>query len=120
MNDPENKTMDSANLAELKGECACLRRQLTMLLAAAVVSSLTLMAFIGLQAIRVNKDLKLIRPQVDQVTETLKKQGPSVESVTSKLTEYGRTHPDFAPMVAKYGLTNAPGPAPLAPLGTKK
>jgi len=120
MNDPENKTTDSANLAELKDECACLRRQVTMLLAATVVGSLTLMAFIGLQALRANRDLKNIRLQVDQVVETVKKQAPSVEAFTSKLTEYGRTHPDFAPMVAKYGLTNSTGPAPIAPLGSKK
>jgi hypothetical protein len=69
-----------------------------------------------MQSLRAGKDLRSLRPQLEQVSDAGRKQTTSLEGFTSKLQEYGRSHQDFMPIILKYGLTNS-GPAAL---GSKK
>jgi len=116
MNESENKTTDTPEISELKAQCAQMSRQITILLAALVVCSVTFAGFVGLQVRRLGRDLESLRPEGMRATEALNKETPHIQEFMAKLADYGRTHPDFQPIVAKYGLTNS-GPVPL---GSKK
>ena len=116
MDELENKISRTSDLAELKNECADLRRQTTLLLAALVIVSLTLSAFLGLQAVRSKKELDVLRPQMAQIADANKKEEPLIQNFVSRLGEFGRTHADFAPVLNKYQIrpTATNGVAPLA------
>jgi hypothetical protein len=115
MNEPEKTTADAGELTELKEQLSGVSRQVNMLLVAAVVGSLTVTAFVGLQGRRAGRDLDVVRPQATQVVEANKKEEPVIQNFAQKLVEYGKAHPEFAPIVNRYGLaTNAAlTPVPL-------
>jgi hypothetical protein len=119
MNESENKTADTSEISELKAQCAQMSKQITTLLIAVVVCSVTYAGFVGLQIRRLGKDLESLRPEGQRATEALAKETPHIQEFMAKLAEYGRTHPDFQPIMVKYGLTNS-GPAAPVPLGSKK
>jgi hypothetical protein len=120
MNEPENKITDSSEVAELKKECADLRRQSNFLLIGLVVISFTFAAFVGLQARRAGKDLAALRPQAAQFQEANQKEAPGIQQFLGRLLEFGQKNPDFMPILNKYNIrtdTNAalPGGAPAQP-----
>jgi hypothetical protein len=108
MNEPENRTPESSEIAELQGRCNTLNRQMGVLLVALFVVSGTLTVFLGVQSRRVGKNLQSIQPQAQMVIAASQKEAPVISSFMAKLVDYGRTHPDFAPIMVKYHLnTNA-------------
>jgi hypothetical protein len=122
MDELENKIPGTSDLAELKTECADLRRQTTFLLAALVIVSLTLSAVLGLQAVRTKKELDILRPQVTQIMDANKKEEPLIQNFASRLGEFGRSHPDFAPILNKYQIrpTATNVTSPIAMPASKK
>jgi hypothetical protein len=117
MNEPENKVAEPTEMEDLKRQCAYLQRQNTIVLAALVGVSLTVTAFILLQSLRANKELRLIRPQAQQVRERAAKEEPSIQMIKSKLVEYGRGHADYGRILQKYQWMSNSVPATH---GTKK
>lgn len=117
MNESETKSTNASEVAELKEQCAFLNRQVTILLLALVLTSVTFAGFVGLQVRRIGKDLDAVRPQARQITEASAKEMPVLQTFMSKLADYGKAHPDFQPIVNKYGLTTNAG---TAALGSKK
>ena len=124
MNEPDIKSPESSEVAELKRQCSALNRQVVTLLLAIFVVSGTLTVFLGVQARRLGKNLDAIRPQARQVMDASLREGPVINNFMARLADYGRTHPDFAPIVAKYRLgTNAAAMKPgtnTAPATSKK
>jgi len=117
MSDLETPTPDSGEV-DLRELCADLRQQNTWLLGALVVISLTLTAYIGLQATRSGRELDGLRPQALQIAERNKQEEPFIQNLLGRLLEYSRAHPDFAATLAKYQIrqvTNAPAATPVAP-----
>lgn len=106
MSEPENRTPESSQLAELKSQCDVLNRQVVKLLLALFVVSGTMTVFLGMQARWTGKALEVDRPQAREVMDRWSKEEPVVTTFMSKLADYGRTHPDFAPIISKYRLTN--------------
>lgn len=113
MNESENPLQDSPETVDLKQQVVELNRQTNRLFIALVIVSLTLAAFLGLQARRTGKDLDLIRPQAKQLLEANKKEAPVIQNFVNNLSVYGQGHPDFAPVLAKYGIK----PGSMAPMG---
>ncbi len=112
MNDPENTIPASSEAADLRQTVADLRRQTTTLYLALAILSLTVAAFVGLQARRAGKDLGAIRPQANQLLDVNKKDAPLIQNFVSQLEAYGRIHPDYANTVlAKYGIRSNAAPA---------
>jgi hypothetical protein len=117
MNESESKSTNASEMTELREQCALLSRQVSTLLLALVVTSVTFAGFVGLQVRRIGKDLDAVRPQARQITEASAKEMPVLQNFFSKLADYGKTHPEFQPIVTKYGLATNAG---TAALGSKK
>jgi hypothetical protein len=107
---------------DVEQELSALRRSSGLMLVALVVLSLTLSAFLWLQARRSGSDLRMVRQQVQQVQEANSKEGPAIQNFVSRLVQYGQTHQEFQQVLSKYnirmGATNAgptgAGPVPAA------
>ena len=110
MNQPESdftRPIDSGEIYE------DLRRQITVLFGALVVTSFTLTAFLGLQARRASVELQAVKPHVEEAEKLIAQDNATVEAVFSKLEEFGRTHPDFqSKILVKYKINNAAKTAP--------
>ena len=119
MNELEKQNTDSSEIAELREGYAELSRLVTILIAAAVVGSLTITGFIGLQSRRAGQELQATETELDQVHDSLAKQMPAVQDFAAKVAEFARGHADFQPIALKYGLTNTVASGP-APLGSKR
>lgn len=122
MNEPENTVQDASETAELRQQLADLRRQSLTLYLALTVLSLTLAAFIGVQARRAGKDLEILRPQANQLLDVNKKSAPVIQNFIAQLEAYAKGHPDYANTVlAKYGIRSNAAPASAtAPAAPKK
>lgn len=111
MNPPENNP-DIENLSRSdSGEAyENLRRQITLIFGAVIVSSFTLTAYLGLQARRASMELMVIKPRETEAVKLITQDDAAVQSVYAKLVEFGRTHPDFQKQVlSKYKVnTNMP------------
>jgi hypothetical protein len=113
MNEPEinlpnaSRSMDDETFESL-------RRQISILFGALVVTSFTLTAFLGVQARRASVELLAIQPHAAEAEKLISQDDATVQSVYAKLAEFGRTHPDFqAKVLSKYKINNnAPGIAP--------
>ena len=128
MSELDTKSSDASQLAELREQCAELRRQTSSMLLALVVASLILAAFLGLQVRRASKDLTGLRKQAAQLEDWSKKAPPAIQEFAGKLIEYSRSHPALVPILLKHGInpTNAPAalgsmaPAPAGGTPAKK
>jgi hypothetical protein len=105
MNQPESnltsRPMDSSEI------CEDLRRQITILFGALVVTSFTVTAFLGLEARRASAELLAIKPNADQAEKVLAQDNATVQSVYARLEEFGRTHPDFqSKVLVKYKINS--------------
>jgi hypothetical protein len=110
----------SAELTELKEQCAQLRAQTHNLRIAQLIVALAVAGFFWVEVRRNGQALNTMRPQAIQVDEVSKKQTPAINDFVNRLSEFGRTHPDFVPVLTKYGIPTtttlaAPGVPPAAP-----
>jgi hypothetical protein len=114
MNEPDIHIQDTASANDLRGECEDLRRQVNLLFGGLLVASLTLTAFLGLQARRASAELAAVKPQAEQLLKAVQRDDAGAQATFAKLLEFARTHPDFADKVlSKYKVnTNAPAAAP--------
>ena len=87
-----------------------LRRQITLIFGALIVSSFTLTAYLGLQARRASVELLTVKPRETEALKLVEQDNAAVQSVYAKLIEFGRTHPDFQKQIlSKYKInTNMP------------
>src|SRR5215467_13031509 len=118
MNEGDNKQMDTPEMDDWKERYTDLSRQLAMLLAAVLVASLTLTAYLFVQNRRTGKDAEALQTQVQQVVDGSKKEGEFMSVLASKLLEYGQSHPDFQPILNRYGIKGVSTPAPTNRLPT--
>jgi hypothetical protein len=111
MNESE---MGSPAPVELTDQIAALRRQMTTLLLALIVVSVTLTVYLWYQSHIVGKEVDAIRPQAMQVMKVFNQTSPVVDKLLPQLVAYGQAHPDFQPILKKYGisLTNSAVPNP--------
>src|SRR5438128_955740 len=116
MNESENENPGASTLAELKEECAGLRRQTNMLQVGLLVTSLTLTAYLGVQNVRAGKELEASR----QILEASRQEMANIQVLVTRLNEYSRTHPDFVPILTKYGIRQSPTNSAAAPAPPKK
>ncbi len=120
MSDLNPTSPTSAELTELKEQCAQLRSQTHNLRIAQLIVALAVAGFFWVEVRRNGQALATMRPQAAQVAEVTKKQTPAINDFVNRLAEYGRTHPDFVPVLTKYGIPTAttsavPGIVPAAP-----
>jgi hypothetical protein len=111
MNESE---MDSPAPVELMDQIAALRRQMTTLLLALIVVSVTLTVYLWYQSHITGKEVNAIRPQALQMMKVFNQTSLVVEKLLPQLVVYGQAHPDFQPILKKYGipLTNSVAPNP--------
>ncbi len=111
MNAPENNP-DIENVPRLEEGDGYenLRRHVTLLFGALIISSFTLTAYLGLQARRSSVELMNIKPREIEAIKAVDQDNAAVQSVYQKLADFGRTHPDFQKQIlSKYKVsTNAP------------
>lgn len=110
MNDLENP---SAQMEDSNQEIESLRSQMNLLFGCMLVASLTLTAFLGLQARRAHLEAITLKGPATQTLQALQQTENGMKSTLMKLDEFGRTHPDFQKIIRF--TTNAPaataGPA---------
>ncbi|HXR05034.1 MAG TPA: hypothetical protein VN836_10050 [Verrucomicrobiae bacterium] len=104
MNEPE---ISSPAPDELAGQISCLQRQVTLLLLALVVVSVTLTVFLFYQSRILGKDLENTRPQAMQIIQNYNKSVPQMQKLVQDLTAYGKAHPDFQPILINFGIIPA-------------
>jgi hypothetical protein len=87
-----------------------LRRQINLLLGGLLISSLTLTAFLALQARRASADLRAVQYHVVEQFKVNQHDIASIQMVYGKLAEFGRAHPDFQKRILSQFQfeTNAP------------
>jgi hypothetical protein len=111
MNAPENNP-DIENVPRLDDgdDYEDLRRQITLIFGALIISSFTLTAYLGLQARRASVELINIKPRETEAIKMVDQDNAAVQSVYGKLADFGRTHPDFEKQIlSKYKVsTNMP------------
>lgn len=118
MSELDIKTPPAPEPADWQGERARLERQITFLLVALVILSVTVTVFLWRQVRYAKRDLEMLRPVAAQVIQEFNQKKPEVDSFIARLFEYGRAHPDFAPIINKYQikpLTGAPPAAATSP-----
>jgi hypothetical protein len=107
MNEPENKPSVEKGAYWSNETCEDLRRQITVLFGALVVTSFTLTAFLGLEARRASAELSIIKPRAEDAEKAISQDNATVQAVFSKLEEFGHTHPDFqSKILVKYKLNS--------------
>lgn len=112
MNEPEKTFQDSPD--DLRLQVAELTRQSNRIFIGLVVVSLTLTAFVGLQAIRAGRDIEQIRPQATKLLEANKQEAPVIDGFVAQLRAYGQGHPDYAEKVlAKFNIKPGAATAPV-------
>jgi hypothetical protein len=105
MNQPESSL--TSRPVDIGETCEDLRRQITVLFGALVVTSFTLTAFLGLEARRSSAELLAIKPRAEEAEKLISQDNATVQSVYAKLEEFGRTHPDFqSKVLVKYKINN--------------
>jgi hypothetical protein len=112
MNETETNPLPRNAQTELLDQVIAVRQQVFTLLLALVVVSGTLSVYLYRQASLAGKELKLVRPQAEQMIKLFKQDQPAMENFVKQLTAYGVTHPDFQPILKKYGIVPQAQPAP--------
>jgi hypothetical protein len=119
MND---SSLQSLPQSDIDSRVAGLQRQVTVLLMALLVVSVTLAAYLRYEDYIIHKDAAAIRPQSTQMKAAFDaaSAGLNRQATTNflaQLVAYSQKNPDFAQQVMKkYGFVPAPGaPAPTAP-----
>lgn len=118
MSELDIKTPPAPEPADWQEERARLERQITFLLVALVILSVTVTVFLWRQVRYAKRDLEMLRPVAAQVIQEFNQKKPEVDSFIARLFEYGRAHPDFVPIINKYQikpLTGAPPAAATSP-----
>ena len=95
MNEPGTDLQNSSRPVDAEESVETLRRQVNLLFGGFLISSITLTAFLGLQARRASAELMEARAVATQQYTINKQDVASIEVIYSKLAEFGRTHPDF-------------------------
>ena len=124
MNDSElNPTPQS----DLVARMAALQRQVSVMLMALLVVSVTLAAYLRYEDYTLHKDAASIRLQAKQVIDAFSTASaglnrPAITNFLTQLVVYGQKNPDFGQQVLKkYGFatpsaaSTQPKPAPAAP-----
>ena len=129
MNDSELNPTPQSDLA---ARMAALQRQVSVMLMALLVVSVTLAAYLRYEDYTLHKDAATIRPQATQVISAFAgaSAGMNRQAITNFLVQivaYGQKNPDFGQQVLKkYGFAPVPAagtqpkPAPAAPAAPKK
>jgi hypothetical protein len=124
MNDSELQPLPQSDLA---ARVAVLQRQVSVLLLALLVVTVTLAAYLRYQDYILHKDAATIRPQAAPAIKAFAaaSAGMNRQAITNFLAQlgaYGQKNPDFAQQVLKkYGFAAAPAagtqpkPAPAPP-----
>jgi hypothetical protein len=120
MNDSEIKTTTASVAGDVNQPCACLQRQVTIMLLALVIISGTLFAFLWRQVRYARRDLEAMKQPATQIIQEFNQSKPTMDAFVGKLAEYGRTHADFAPITKKYQLPMTAAPAPPQPAAASK
>jgi hypothetical protein len=108
MNELENPP---AHTEDTNEKIEALRSQMNLLFGCLLVASLTLTAYLALQARRASLEaLALKRPAADYALQ-LKQEDAIVSGTLSRLVEFSRTHPDFQNFI--HFNTNTPPAAPV-------
>ena len=106
-------------------QCENLRKLFLATLVALLILSFSINVFLIRQATYIRKDLKAMRPQVQQIVANYQKnEDPQIKNFVNALVGFGRTHPDFNSILAKYKIVpQTPAlsaPAPVAPSSTNR
>jgi len=89
-----------------------LRNQMNLLFGCLLIASVTLTAYLGLQARRASLDLVSLQGPASESMRLDMQDNEGMQAVFGKLTEFGRTHPDFQKVVlSKYRFTTNGVPA---------
>ena len=90
-----------------------LSRQFNLLFVGLVITSLTLTAYLCLQAKRSASELSNLRPRADEAIRMVQQEDANVTALFTKLQDFGRTHPDFQnKILSRYRVaTNGPAAA---------
>jgi len=100
-----------AHTEDTNEKIEALRSQMNLLFGCILVASLTLTAYLALQARRASLEaLALKRPAADYAQQ-LRQEDIVVGGTLSKLVEFSRTHPDFQKII--HFSTNTPPAAPV-------
>ena len=110
MNDLETPP---AHIENPNGEIESLRSQMNLLFGCILVASLTLTAFLGLQARRSSLEALALKGPAAELTQQMRQQDVGMSNTLAKLAEFARTHPDFQKVIRFNTNTNtAPTAAP--------
>lgn len=106
----ETQTTPSAP-DDLAGEVASLRRQISILLLALIVTSGTVATYLFYQSHTMGRDLAVLEPQAREMIQTYDKNAPALQKFVQDLVSYGQGHPDFQPVLRKCGFPTTLPPA---------
>jgi len=109
MNDLENPPAHSENSNE---EIENLRSQMNLMFGCILVASLTLTAFLGLQARRASLEAVALKGPAVGLAQQMRQQDVAMSNTLTKLAEFARTHPDFQKIIRFNTNTNT---APAVP-----
>jgi hypothetical protein len=118
MNEIEKKEPTAPEPNGLQAQLDALQRQVTLLMAALVISSATFCVYMGLMMRRAQHDLKSTKEIAIPNIQFHQKQKSDFAAFAAKLADYGKSHPDFAPIINKYRIsvsTNVPPKGATAP-----
>jgi hypothetical protein len=115
MNELENP---SAQTDDSNEKIESLRSQMNLLFGCLLVASLTLTAYLALQARRASLEALALKGPAAESAQLLHQDDVAMGNTLSKLAEFGRTHPDFQKIV-RFN-TNAAPVAPAVPAAPAK
>jgi hypothetical protein len=105
MSESEND-MQNVSQADEAGNSRELHRTVNLLFAGLIITSLTLTAYLGLEAKRAGTLASGANAQAERVEQEFKQTEANVHTAFEKLQEFARTHPDFqAKVLSKYTMT---------------
>jgi len=112
MNEFENPPARTENTS---GEIESLRSQMNLLFGCILVASLTLTAYLGLQARRASLEALALKGPAAELTQQMRQQDAGMSNALAKLAEFARTHPDFQKIIRFNTSTNTAPAAPTVP-----
>ena len=95
MNEPGNDPQNLSQPVNGGDSVETLRRQMNLLFGGLLISSLTLTAYLALQARRASADLLEVQARAIEQFKINQQDIASIQSIYVKLADFGRTHPDF-------------------------
>ena len=115
MNEPGIDPQNISRPVDSEDSVEPLRRQMNLLFGGLLISSLTLTAYLGLQARRASADLVMVRAHEAEQFKMNQQDSASIQSVYAKLSDFARTHPDFQKQILSRFQFNNSTNAPAAP-----